>query len=194
MSNQKSKIENQKMGNQKSKIENQKSFSNLLFHTAFCCMTCDGDIDKREVALLNSMCAKLPLFEGFDFQTEANLLIDKLNKEGKEFMTAYLHLLKTSSLTEDEEAQLIDIAIQTIKADDVVMYSEVKFFKTIRHRLKISDEKILEKHPDFEQYLEQDIITETLLERITKQYLDIAELPKFEAIKIDGGLLEAEIK
>ena len=167
-------------------------FSNLLFHTAFCCMTCDGDIDKREVALLNSMCAKLPMFEGFDFQTEVNLLIDKLNNKGKEFMTDYLHLLKTSSLTEDEESLIVDIAIQTIKADNVIMYSEIKFFKTIRHRLKISDEKILEKHPDFEPYLEQDIMTETLLDRITKQYLDIAELPKFEEIKIDAELLEVK--
>ena len=36
--------------------------------------------------------------------------------------------------------------------------------------------------PDIEQFLEKDIITESYLEKITNQYLDVAELPKFELI------------
>jgi len=166
-------------------------FSNLLFQTAFCCMACDGEIDKEEeVPLLISMCEKIPILKGIDFQTEVNLLIDKLNKQGKEFMSDYLNELKNSSLMEEEGIILINYAIQMIKADNIIKYSEIKFFKAIRHRLKISDEKILEKHPDFEPYLEKDIETESFLDIITKQYLDIAELPQFEAITIDASLLE----
>ena len=77
---------------------------------------------------------------------------------------------------------LIDIAIKTIKADDNIQYSEIKFFKNIRLRLKISDENILTVFPDIEQFLENDIITESYLEKITNQYLDSAELPQFELI------------
>ncbi len=67
-------------------------------------------------------------------------------------------------------------------ADDQIEYSEIKFFKVIRHNLKISDEKILEVYPDIEQFLEEDIITESYLEKISKQYLEMAELTQFELI------------
>jgi hypothetical protein len=42
-------------------------------------------------------------------------------------------LLGKSTLTEQEELTLIDFAIQTIKADEQIEYSEIKFFKNIRH-------------------------------------------------------------
>lgn len=88
-------------------------------------------------------------------------------------------------MTQQEELILIDFAIQTIKADEVIEYSEIKFFKNIRHRLQISDENILAVYPDIEQFLEVDIIAESFLDKITNQYLDLAELPKFEHIKFD---------
>jgi len=156
-------------------------------------MACDGDIDPREVVTIKSICEKLPLFENFDIQLEANLLIEKLNDRGNEFLLSYFNLLKNTTLTEEEELTLIDVAIQVIWADNIVQYSEIKFFKNIRHRLKVSDEKILERFSeveDIERFLEKEIETESLLDKITSQYLDIAKLPKFEAISIDASLLE----
>ena len=58
-----------------------------------------------------------------------------------------------SELSESEELKLVEVAIDTIKADDKVEYSEIKFFKVIKSKLKISDETILKYHPDFEEYL-----------------------------------------
>ena len=39
------------------------TFDKLLLKTAFCCMAADGNIDKREVALIKSMCEKSELFK-----------------------------------------------------------------------------------------------------------------------------------
>ena len=158
------------------------SFDKLLLKTAFCCMASDGNIDNREIALIKSMCEKSPLFKDLDFHGEINTFIIKINDKGKGFISHYFDLLQKSSLTEQEELTLIDFAIQTIKADDLIEYSEIKFFKNIRHRLKVSDEKILTIFPDIEQFLEKDIVTESFLDRITNQYLDTAELPQFELI------------
>ena len=80
---------------------------------------------------------------------------------------------------------LIDFAIQTIKADEQIEYSEIKFFKNIRHRLKISDENILAELPDIEQFLEEDINTESFLDKITSQYLEALDFQQFELISID---------
>ena len=161
------------------------SFDKLLLKTAFCCMASDGNLDKREIALIKSTCEKSPLFENFNFLEEINNLVTKVNTRGKEFISYYFDLLKTSALSEHEELALIDFAIQTIKADEEVKYSEIKFFKNIRHRLKVSDEKVLAVYPDIEQFLEEDIITETFLDKITNQYFESAELPQFEFVSND---------
>ena len=160
------------------------TFDKLLLKTAFCCMAADGNIDKREISLINSMCEKSSLFINFNFHEEINLLVNKINSDGKAFIQHYFDLLKNTELTEQEELTLIDFAIQTINADEQVEYSEIKFFKNIRHRLKVSDENILERFPDIEQFLEEDIITEGFLDKITRQYFEATEMPQFDLISI----------
>ena len=159
------------------------SFDKLLLKTAFCCMASDGNIDKREIALIKTMCANSPLFKDFNFQEEINFLINKINTRGKDFISYYFDLLGKSSLTEKEELTLIDFAIQTIKADEQIEYSEIKIFK-------ISDENILTVLPDIEQFLEEDIVTESFLDKITSQYLEAAELPQFELITLDTNSID----
>ena len=166
------------------------SFDKLLLKTAFCCMASDGHIDKREIALINTMCEQSPIFDNFNFQEEINSLVNKINTRGKEFISYYFDLLDKSSLSEKEELTLIDFAIHTIKADEQVEYAEIKFFKNIRHRLKVSDDSILAVFPDIEQFLEEDIVTESFLDKITNQYLEAAELPQFELISIDTSSLD----
>ena len=159
------------------------TFDKLLLKTAFCCMASDGNIDKKEIALIKSMCEKSLLFKDFKFEEEINTLVNEINTRGKEFISYYFELLNRVSLSENEELTLIDFAIQTIKADEQIEYSEIKFFKNIRHRLKVSDDRILSTFPDIEQFLEEDIITESFLDKITSQYLEAVELPQFELIQ-----------
>ena len=163
------------------------SFDKLLLKSAFCCMASDGNIDNREIALIKKMCENSPLFEDFNFQEEINSLVNKINTRGKEFISYYFELLEKSSLSEKEELTLIDFAIQTIKADEQIEYAEIKFFKNIRHRLKISDENILAVFPDIEQFLEEDIMTKSFLDKITNQYLQSAKLPQFELLSLDAS-------
>ena len=158
------------------------SFDKLLVKTAFCCMASDGEINPKEIALIKTLCEESSYFANFKFDEEINKLIIKLNEGGKEFIKYYFDILKNSTLSEPEELTLIDFAVKTIHADGVDEYSEIKFFKVIRHNLKVTDERIIASYPEIESWLEQDIITESYLDKITKQYLDIAELPKFELI------------
>lgn len=164
------------------------SFDKLVLKTAFCCMASDGKIVSEEVEKIKSMCNNSPLFEGFNFNEEINILVNKINSRGKEYITYYFDLLKHSSLSEQEELILIDFAIKTIQSDGVVEYSEIKFFKVIRHHLKISDEKIISIYPDIENWLEQDIITENYIDKIKEDYLNISSIPQFDLIQsIDKG-------
>ncbi len=162
------------------------TFDKLLLKTAFCCMASDGKIDKREVELVKKMCKQSPLFNDFDFGKEINILLEKINNRGSEFIQYYFDLLNNTDLSEEEELNIIDFAIKTINADDVIEYSEVKFFKAIRKCLNVSDENILAIYPDLDTYLEEDIDTESKLDKLVNNYLKSIELPQFDQIHLEN--------
>jgi uncharacterized tellurite resistance protein B-like protein len=149
-------------------------------------MASDGKIDKREVELIKKMCERLPIFNNFDFSKEINILLEKINNRGSEFIQYYFDLLNNTDLSEEEELNIIDFAIKTINADDVIEYSEVKFFKAIRKCLNVTDENILVIYPELDTYLEEDIDTESKLDKLVNNYLKSIELPQFEMINLDN--------
>tara|TARA_R100000789_G_scaffold57465_1_gene55489 strand:- start:169 stop:708 length:540 start_codon:yes stop_codon:yes gene_type:complete len=166
-------------------------FNKLLLKTAFSCMACDGDIDKREVKLIKQLHKENKTFGEIDINSELDTLLLAINKDGNQFLKNYFKELKATDLSEANELKLVEVAIGTIKADDKVEYSEIKFFKVIRSKLKIENEAILENHPDFEEYLEQDIISESYLSRLKDDFFDTQVLPKFELIsEIDDNILK----
>lgn len=167
-------------------------FNKLLLKTAFSCMACDGDIDKREIKLIKRLQQEKKTFGDIDVNAEMDNLLIAINNDGHQFMRDFFDELSNSKLTETNELNLIEVAIDTIKADDKVEYSEIKFFKVIRSKLKIDNELILEKHPDFEDYLEQDIITDSYLARLQDDFFDTHIPNEFELIsEIDDDMLNS---
>jgi len=158
-------------------------FEKILLKTAFCCLASEGNIDKREIDLIQSIFANFEQYKDINLQEKINSFIKIYNDNGKEFLTHYFDLLKDTFFSLEEELGIIDVAIRTIQADDLIEYSEIKFFKIIRHHLKATDSQILEKFPDIVIFLEEDIATESIFDKMKKQYFDTVELPQFDIIK-----------
>lgn len=133
------------------------NLNELYLKTAFCCMACDGNIADEEVALLRSVASESKLFGGIDVQAKVNEYVKSINKEGMGFLSNYLREVASAGLTDEQALALISLAIDTIEADNNIDYSEISFFKKIRKRLSITDEKILEAMPDKEDYLLPDV-------------------------------------
>lgn len=129
----------------------------LYLRTAFACMACDGDIATEEIALVKTMTEQSDLFSYIDVESRLNDYVEQINKQGKGFLSDYLSDVANAVLSENEEMDLVKIAIQTIEADNKIEYSEISFFKKIRQRLNVSDETILAEFPDKEDYLLPDI-------------------------------------
>lgn len=147
-------------------------------------MACDGEIDKREIVLIKTMHKQNKLFGDIDINKEMDILWEEINKDGHKFLRDYLTELTTIELSEQDELKLIKAAIDTIKADEKVEYSEIKFFKVIRSKLKIDNEEILKNHKDFEEYLEEDIMSPSYLLKLQDDYFDSSlTLPKFDQIE-----------
>lgn len=152
----------------------------LLLRTAFACMSCDGEIASEEVELIKQMSKEKQLFGEIDIDKELDELVREINLKGKGFLKQYLVNLAEESLTEEQELKVADVAVQTIRADNRIEYSEIKFFKVLRSNLKIvSDETLLEKIDGIdENYLAQDIQADYL--QMYDDYFNTIELPKFE--------------
>ena len=133
--------------------------SEIYLLTAFVCSACDGDIAPREIALLKDWSDKSELFGDIDVEAKLNEYVESINEHGNLFIKEFLLVLASNVFTEEEQLQIIRIAIEMIEADGLILYSEVKFFKKLRSCLSISDDAILNVLPDKEDYLLPDIKT-----------------------------------
>ena len=132
----------------------------LYLKTLFCCSACDGEIAPEEIALVKQLSLNDFTFEGIDVENILNTYVEHINEQGSIFLKDYLSEVANATLSDDEQVKLIELAIKMIEADNQVLYSEVKFFKKIRNRMSVSDERILAKLPNSEDYLLPDIISE----------------------------------
>jgi uncharacterized tellurite resistance protein B-like protein len=159
-------------------------FEQLLLNTAFCCLASDGNIDKQEIDLIQSIFSNYEQFRDLQLQNKLNYYIEQYNNLGREFINNYFDILIENSLSFEQEIAIIDIAIKTIQADQIIEYSEIKFFKIIRRNLKVSNDEILKLFPEIEMYLEEDIVIETNFNKLKNQFFEITELQKFESITL----------
>ena len=120
-------------------------------------MACDGIIAKEEVSLIKTKSQESKLFGDLDIESTLNSYVSSINSLGQSFLFSFLKELKSNSLSEEEQLNIVKLAIEMIEADNEVVYSEVKFFKRLRNSLTISDETILSAMPDKEDYLLPDI-------------------------------------
>ena len=120
-------------------------------------MACDGDIATEEIQLLRELIAQTDLFNEIDIEVTLKRYIDSINQNGVAFLSQYLSEVADDELSKEEQMRLVDLAFKTIEADNRIEYSEVKFFKKIRVRLSLTDDEILAKYPDKEDFLLSDL-------------------------------------
>lgn len=145
----------------------------LYLKTLFCCSACDGEIAPEEISLIKQISLNDLAFKCLDVEKTINSYVDSINEQGCSFLKDYLSEVANSTLSDAEQVKLIDLAIKMIEADNQILYSEVKFFKKIRNRLSVSDDCILKKLPNSEDFLLPDISSEDK---------DLEEVGNFEQI------------
>ncbi len=127
-------------------------------------MACDGNIADEEINLIKHWANENELFKNLDIIILLQNYIDELRIKGGAFLKSYIKEVADSNLEEHEELQLIKVAIEMIEADMKVEYSEISFFKKVRHKLRITDEAILAELPDKEDYLLPDLVEDKVFD------------------------------
>lgn len=90
----------------------------LYLKTIFCCIACDGDIAKEEIALVQKMVSEDETFDGIDVKSLLDKWITDINENGTSFLRTYLSELADSNLTEQEQLTITDLAIKAIEANN----------------------------------------------------------------------------
>ncbi len=128
-------------------------------------MASDGEIAQEEVNKLEEIFNSTDFFCGVDIKEETDKYVQLLRQMGNQFVDAYLRSLSSTEFDEESELKILDVATKIIYADNVVEYSEIKFFKAIRACLNVDDEKILASVPGVEDYwLENDLVSRLSVE------------------------------
>jgi len=134
-------------------------FNRILLLTAFCCMACDGEIANEEVALLKKWCENDDRFKDIDIDNNLKILQANINSLGSDFLKNYLEALSNTDFSIEQELAVLDIAVKIFYADDVIEYSEVRFFRSIKSHLTLANEIVLEKIEGVEDFwLENDTV------------------------------------
>lgn len=156
----------------------ENKLNELLLHTAFACMACDGDIAQEEVDLIKKLDKENHLFGSISIEDKLDTLTSQINELGLGFLKRYINLVNEAELNEEDSLKVLDVAAKTIMADNKILYSEIKFFKVIKANLNVSDETILEKIEGIDDmWVAQDIKDYGML---YDAYFDNIELPKFD--------------
>ena len=133
-------------------------FNKILLLTSVCCIACDGKIANEEVETLKKL-SQEELFGKEDVNQILPAVMDSLSKYGYVFVKSYLDLLDKSEFSEQQALQILNVATKIIYADEIVEYDEIKFFRSIRQKLNVSDELILENVDGVEDYwLSEDVL------------------------------------
>lgn len=168
-------------------------FRELLLKMSFCVMACDGDIDPQEISLIRELDKKENLFQIEDLNIRLDSMLAEINEKGIDFLRSFISELEGHTLSNEQELKFVEVAIKMIEADNVVLYSEIKFFKVIHSRLQLSDDEILSNFShinDIEYYVEEDIKSGNYLEKVSSAYFSSQLIPTFKSISEIEGLMD----
>ncbi len=157
------------------------NFPYLLLRTAFSFMTCDGHIDRHEVLAIKNMDKASHLFGDIDVTKELELMLERINLKGMDFLKEYFRKVNKAELTTEQEMQVLEVAVDMIYADEFVKKEEIKFLRVLRTMLKVSDEEILKKFPQLaKDFMWEDEFTEEYVKILYSNYFKNQKLPVFD--------------
>lgn len=120
-------------------------FKELLMNIAVCAMSCDGDIDEKEINALKKIEKETPYFSEIDLSKKLENALKKCNKDIESFKKNIFNKIKNNKLNIVQELTILEISLRIIAADEIELEVEKEFIKSIRTYLKISDFLISER-------------------------------------------------
>ncbi len=114
-------------------------YKNLLLKTAVAAISCDGDIDDREIEELKNIEKSSAYFSSEDLSKTLEKSLSKCKKDTEKYINSIFSEIKKSKLNILQEMTLIEISLRIILADEKEEDSEKKFISNLRKNLNLTD-------------------------------------------------------
>ena len=115
-------------------------YQKLLFRTAMCVMTCDGEIHKSEIAEMEVSFKNTDFFRDLIFEDEISEFLEEFKKDGQSYSFNLVKQLSAASLNPVQELQIMELALRITYADNRIDENEIKFLNILKSKLNIHDE------------------------------------------------------
>jgi uncharacterized tellurite resistance protein B-like protein len=122
----------------------------IFLDIAVAAISCDGDIDEREITKLKEIEKNSPYFSEFDLAEPLNESLENSMKDLKTFQNQLFFSIRSADLNIVHQLSAIDISLEIISADNKIEQSEIEFIKLLRENLIVSDELVLERFGDID--------------------------------------------
>lgn len=143
-------------------------------------MTCDGDISADELALIKKMVAD-GVIECDDVEARLEELLAAFNSRRNDFMKDYFAAVEAANPDKEAALKLLRIGVKTVLADEVVEYSEVKFFRAVRsHIHSVTDAEVLADNPEADDFWLEADVKSAGADYLENDYLSAINLPEFD--------------
>lgn len=120
-------------------------YKNILLETAVAAISCDGDIDEREINSLKNIEKSSPYFSSSDLSETLEKSLKIAISDVLQFQKIVFNKIKQSQLNLVQELTLIEISLRIIAADEKEEDLEKEFIINLRNCLKISDLMIYQR-------------------------------------------------
>ena len=117
----------------------------MFLDIAVAAISCDGDIDEREIEKLKEIEKVSPYFSEFDLSKQLNKSLENSMKDLSVFQNKLFESIKKANLDIVQQLSAIDVCLEIIAADEKIENSEIEFVKNLRINLAVSDDVIFER-------------------------------------------------
>ena len=117
----------------------------MFLDIAVAAISCDGDIDEREIDKLKEIEKSSPYFSEFVLSKPLNKSLEISMKDLMAFQNTLFESIKKSDLDIVQQLSAIDICLEIIAADEKIENSEIEFVKNLRKNLTVSNDVVFER-------------------------------------------------
>jgi|TARA_B100000315_G_scaffold82035_1_gene75186 predicted unusual protein kinase regulating ubiquinone biosynthesis (AarF/ABC1/UbiB family) len=165
----------------------KKDFKALLFDIACTAVTCDGNIDEREIRELEYIEKSTVYFQDVDMSRKLDIFVDNFKQDSDNTSRKIMDKLKSKLLNPVQEMLILEVVIRLIYSDSKIEKKEIEYIKSIRSNLSIDDEMITERFGEinFLLNIKPNIVQ---IKKESKEQIKSAELENLENmyVKHDG--------
>mgnify|MGYP003684379527 FL=1 len=123
-------------------------FKKTILNIAVCAISCDDDIDDREIEAMYNIEKKSPYFSTVDLKETLEKSLKECMKDLNKFQQMVFDDLKKSDLNIGQELTLLEISCIIIEADQRIDDAEIVFIRELRKHLKVDDVIINQRFGD----------------------------------------------